>query len=70
MGEGHENDSRSMLSRVLSMGAIANAVLWALSIIALVFVVQRCPSARGLFVILAVGLGTALVPLAVPRKEQ
>lgn len=52
-------------ARTLKMAALANVALWALSIVALIFVVQRTPSAKGLFVILAGGtaVGTALLAL-------
>jgi hypothetical protein len=70
MGVGDEANSRRTLSRTLSMAALANAVLWALSIIALIFVMQRCPSAKGLFVILAAGLATASALVAVAGKQR
>ena len=59
MRVGDETSSRKTLFRTLSMAALANAVLWLLSVIALIFVIQRCPSAKGLFVILAAGLAVA-----------
>lgn len=70
MSAGDETKNRKTLSRTLSMAALANAVLWALSITALIFVMQHCPSAKGLFVILAAGLGTASALVAVLRKHR
>lgn len=60
-----ETRSRTEAARWLYRAALANAVLWALSIVALIFVVPRAPSAKGLFVILAGGtaVGTAIVAL-------
>ncbi len=69
MSVGNETGNRRTPSRMLSMAALANAVLWALSIIALIFVIQRCSSAKGFFVILAVGLATALTLIAAVRKQ-
>ena len=48
-------------SRRLYTLAVVNTAMWALSVIALVFVVQRAPSARGLFVILG---GGTTVPIS------
>ena len=56
-------------ARTLRMAALANAVLWALSIVALIFVVQRAPSAKGLFVILAGGTAVGSAIIALARKQ-
>ena len=40
--------------------AMVNAGVWAVAMIALVFVIQRAPSAKGLFVILAAGVGVSV----------
>ena len=62
------DDARSR--KTLSTAVLANAVLWVLSIIALIFVVRHCPSAKGLFVILAGGLATASALIAIVRKQR
>jgi hypothetical protein len=70
MSAGDETNNRKPVSRTLSAAAIANAVLWVLAIIALIFVIQRCPSAKGLFIILAAGLAAASALLAMLRKPR
>ena len=50
---------RQKLARSMSVLAMVNAGIWAISIVALVFVIQRCPSAKGLFPILAGGSAVA-----------
>jgi hypothetical protein len=52
------NDARSKSTQSLSVLAMVNVGIWAISVIALVFVMQRSPSAKGLFPIL--GGGTAV----------
>jgi len=65
----NETNSRKTLSRALFMAALANEALWALSVIALIFVIRRCPSAKGLFVILAAGLVAAsAITAALPKR--
>ena len=66
MGGGNEDNSR----KTLSTTALANAILWVLSIIALIFVMQNSSSPKGLFVILAAGLSTALAIISVLRKQR
>ena len=46
--------------RSLRTLAVVNTAIWAISIISLVFVIQRAPSARGLFVVLAGGTGVSI----------
>ena len=48
--------------------AMINSGVWALSIIALVFVIQRSPGAKGLFPILAGGTAVAGVLLSASLK--
>lgn len=55
------DNGRKDLARSLSVLAMVNAGIWALSIIALVFVIQRCPGAKGMFPILAGGGAVASV---------
>ena len=50
--------------------AMVNAGIWAISIIALVFVIQRAPSAKGLFVILAGGIAVSVSLLAALGKAR
>lgn len=54
----NENDNK--LRRLWILGMV-NVGIWAISIIALVFVIQRCPGAKGLFPILAGGMTVAIV---------
>ena len=70
MDTGNEDNSRKTLSRTLSMAALANAILWILSIIALIIVMQQSSSPKGLFVILAAGLAVALAIISVVRKQS
>jgi len=49
---------------------LVNAGIWAVAMIALVFVIQRAPSARGLFVIMAAGMGTSIALLSVLGKAR
>ena len=53
-------NGRKKLARSLSVLAMVNVGIWALSMIALVFMVQRCPAAKGMFPILAGGSGVAI----------
>ena len=57
-------------SRSLYTLAMVNTAIWAISIIALVFVIQRAPSAKGLFVILAGGTGVSISLLSVLGKAR
>ena len=57
-------------SRSLHTLAMVNTAIWAISIIALVFVIQRAPSAKGLFVILAGGTGVSISLLSVLGKAR
>lgn len=70
MSTGDENTKREKLINTLYIAALTNAVLWALSIIALIFAIQRCPSAKGLFVILAGGIAAASAIIAVVQKQR
>lgn len=70
MSVGNETNSRKALFRTLFIAVLTNAVLWMLSVIALIFVLQRCPSAKGLFVIQAAGLASASAIIVVARKQR
>jgi hypothetical protein len=50
--------------------AMVNTAIWAISIVGLVLVIQRAPSAKGLFVILASGMGMSLSLLSRLRKGR
>ena len=50
--------------------AMVNTGIWTISMIALVFVIQRSPSAKGLFVILICGLGVSVNLLTTIRKAR
>lgn len=56
---GDETAGRKELARSLSTIAMVNALIWATSIVALIFVIQRAPGAKGLFPILAGGTAVA-----------
>ncbi len=64
------DNNRNSLSRTLSIVAFTNAILWVLSIIALIIIIQRAPSSKGLFVILAAGVGNALSIISIVRKQR
>ena len=49
---------------------MVNVGIWAIAIIALVFVIQRAPSAKGLFVILAGGVAVSVSLLAALGKAR
>ena len=50
--------------------AMVNSGIWAISIIGLVFVIQRAPSAKGLFVILVCGVGVSVRLLTALGKAR
>ena len=50
--------------------AMVNTGIWAISVIALVFVIQRAPSAKGLFVILAGGVAVSVSLLSALGKAR
>ena len=62
----NETKSRRDAARWFYRAALANATLWMLSVVALIFVMQRSPAVGGLFMILAGGtaVGRALVAFA------
>lgn len=66
---GNPDNSRNSLPRTLSIVVFTNTILWVLSVIALIFIIQSSPSAKGLFVILAAGLGNALSIISIIRKQ-
>ena len=50
--------------------AMVNTAIWALAIVALVFVIQRAPSARGLYVILAGGTAVSVTLASAIAKAR
>lgn len=71
MNPEHGTASRPASFGPLRMAALANALLWVLSIIALIVVMHRSSSPKGIFVILAGGVATALlILLAVPKQGR
>ncbi len=63
-----ETSGRGALVRTLWAAALTNMILWALSIIALIVLIERARSPRELFVMLAAGVAVASRVLAVARK--
>ena len=58
----------STLSRMLRIGIIANATVWVCSIIALILIMQSSSSGKGLFPILAGGLGVSVMLVSIVQK--
>lgn len=56
--------------RALYVLGLVNVGIWALAMVALVFVMQRAPSARGLFVIMASGMGASIALLSALGKAR
>ena len=54
--------------RALRIAASANAVVWICSIIALIIIMQNASSEKGLFPILAGGLGLGMVLFSIVQK--
>ena len=68
MAEETDNgNQRTSGPRVL---AVLNMVVWAISIVALVVVMEHSPGARGLFPILAGGIAVAAGLLAALQKSR
>ncbi len=65
-----ETGDRSKSIRGLWILAMVNSGIWAISIIALVFVMQHSPGAKGLFPILAGGSAVAIALLSALRKSR
>ena len=63
-----ETGDRNKSIRGLWILAMVNSGIWAISIIALVFVMQHSPSAKGLFPILAGGSAVAIALVSALRK--
>ena len=54
----------------LAKGILANTILWALSIVALIFVLEGNSSPKGIFVLLAAGLAVSLSMYAIFKKGE
>jgi len=54
----------------LSALALANAVIWVLSVVALILVISDNPGAKGLFPILGGGLAVAIALLSVVNRHK
>jgi len=63
-------DDEANRTRALYTLAMVNAAIWALAMVALVFVIQRAPSAKGLYVILAGGTAVSIALLSAIRKPR
>ena len=63
-------DDRHKRARNLWILAMVNSGIWAISIIALVFVIQHSPGAKGLFPILAGGSAVAIALLSALQKSR
>jgi hypothetical protein len=57
-------------ARSLRTLTIVNTAMWTLALIGLVLVIQRAPSAKGMFVIIAVGLGVSAQLMSVVGKAR
>lgn len=58
------------LTRSLYSLAWVNLAIWTIAMIALIFVVDRCPGAKGMFVILAGGTGTGISLLSLVHRHR
>lgn len=56
--------------RSLFMLAMVNAGVWAISMVALVFVMQHSPSAKGMFPILGGGIAVAVALLSLISRNK
>ena len=65
-----EPDDRNKRVRSLWILAMVNVGIWAVSIIALVFVMQHSPGVKRLFPILAGGAAVAIALLSALRKSR
>ena len=70
MGTGNNDNAGKDRSRTLAIAATTNMILWVLTIIALIFIMQNSSPVKGLFVILAAGLSSALAIISVLPKQN
>lgn len=50
--------------------AMVNVAIWAIAMIAMVFLIQKSPAAKGLYPILASGTGVGIAMISVLAKFQ
>ena len=65
-----ESEDATKRIRSLLIIAIVNSGIWAISIIALVFVIQHSPGAKGLFPILGAGTAVSTALLSILYKYR
>ncbi|MBN2411232.1 hypothetical protein JXQ31_06020 [candidate division KSB1 bacterium] len=70
MNSGNEKNNKIGSLQTLLRAAVTNVILWILSIVALIFIMQYSSSPKGLFVILAIGLFTGLTIITLLRKSN
>ena len=70
MNSDNEKKSQKGSYQTLLRTAVTNVILWMLSVIALIFIMQKSSSPKGLFVILAMGLFTGLTMITLLRKSS
>jgi len=63
-----ENNNNSR-EKALRIAAFANTILWILAMFALIIIMQKASSPKGLLVILAAGLSTALAVISTLPKQ-
>ncbi|MFC1682812.1 hypothetical protein ACFL0G_01210 [Candidatus Zixiibacteriota bacterium] len=63
-----ETGNGNRRARCLWVLAMVNVGIWAISMIALIFVMQRSPAAKGLFPILAGGSAVGILLISVSAK--
>ena len=65
-----DNNNNIKRMRSLWILAIVNSVIWAISLIALVFVIQHSPGAKNLYPILISGTAVSIILFSVLFKKQ
>ena len=64
-----KNEKAAGHPRSLVPLALANSVIWILSVVALIVVLEKSSSPKGLFVLLAAGLAVSLSLLSALKKS-
>lgn len=64
------NNGIDSLTRSLYSLTWVNLAIWTVALIALIFVVDRCPGAKGMFVILAGGTGIGISLLSLVHRHR
>ena len=65
----NETNNRKDRDGSLKILAMVNVAIWAISMIALVFVIQHSPAAKGIFPILGGGTAVGICLLSVSSKS-